>query len=329
VYGGIRDDSLLLHLDNVIIRYKTLEGTVYAVNGISLDVGKGEALGLVGETGAGKTTTALSVMGLLPKQGILDGRILFDGESLTDMEEKEYRNIRGNSISMVFQDPMSSLNPIFTVVFQIAETAKLHQNVTKKEAVKLAIEMLRAVGISEDRAYDYPHEFSGGMIQRVMIAIALVCRPRLLILDEPTTALDVTIQAQVLGLLRDLKKTFSTSMIFITHNLAIVPEICETIAIMYGGRIVETGRIASVYSNPLHPYTVNLFKCIPDIDDPWREIKPMPGSSFNPRMLPEGCLFYSRCHERSETCISKEPPLVEIEPGHSVACMKYMDQRDE
>jgi peptide/nickel transport system ATP-binding protein len=324
----IRDNALLLQLDSIVVQYKTLEGTVYAVNGISLDVRKGEALGLVGETGAGKTTTALSVMGLLPKQGILDGRILFDGESLTNMGKRKYRNIRGNKISMVFQDPMSSLNPIFTVIFQIAETAKLHQNVTKKEAVKLAIEMLRSVGISEDRAYDYPHEFSGGMIQRVMIAIALVCRPRLLILDEPTTALDVTIQAQVLGLLRDLKKTFSTSMIFITHNLAIVPEICDTIAIMYGGRIVEKGRIASVYSNPLHPYTLNLFKCIPDIDDTNKEIKPMPGLSFNSRSLPEGCLFYSRCPERSGTCISKGPPFIEIEPGHSVACMRYMGQRN-
>ena len=321
-YKNVLADNILLQLKDLSVQFKTLEGIVYAVKGINLNLKRGEVLGLVGETGAGKTTTALSILGLLPKQGIIDGKIIFDQKNIIGRKERELRGIRGNQISMVFQDPMSSLNPSYTIIFQIAETVKKHQNISWEKAKKKAVDMLRSVGISEDRADEYPHEFSGGMIQRVMIAIGLICKPRLLILDEPTTALDVTIQAQVLALLQDLKTRFNTSMIFITHDLAIVPILCDSVAVMYSGKIVEMGQIQSIYTNPKHPYTKNLFECIPDVNAPEKEIKAMTGHPPSNKVLSDGCLFYPRCSIKKDDCISEVPQLIEVEPSHQVACLK-------
>jgi len=297
---------------------------VYAVNGIDLELQKGRSLGIVGETGAGKTTTALSILKLLPRQGIITrGKILFENKDLVKTSEKALREIRGNKISMVFQDPMSSLNPVFTVKQQIAEVVRVHRRVSRKEANDRAVEMLRAVGITEDRADNYPHEFSGGMIQRGMIAIALSCQPQLLVLDEPTTALDVTIQAQVLDLIKRLREEYSTSMILITHDLGVVPEICDSVAVVYSGRVVEKGEIRSIYKDRRHPYTEGLFDCVPDVEDPDKKLIPIRGLSPSVRSLPQGCPFHPRCKDRFEPCDKYAPPLAEVGCGHYVACFKY------
>ena len=321
-------NNTILSINDLSVEYRTLEGTVYAVNGISLKVSKGKALGIVGETGAGKTTTVLTVLRLLPKQGfITNGEIFFTQSNLLKLPKKKMEKIRGNQISMIFQDPMSSLNPIFTVGDQIAETIKIHNKISWNEAQKKAREMLKAVEISTDRADEFPHEFSGGMIQRVMIAIALACQPHLIIADEPTTALDVTIQTQVLTLMKELKKKYNTSMIFITHDLSIVPELCEEVAVMYAGRILEKGVIQEIYNNPLHPYTIGLFDCIPDFDNPEKNIRPIPGIAPSPKTLSKGCSFYSRCSVRMDKCENNMPYLVSINTKHQVACFKFIESK--
>jgi len=317
---------MILEVRDLAVEYRTLEGIVYAVNGMDFELQKGHSLGIVGETGAGKTTMALSILRLLPRQGVITrGRILFEKEDLVKAKEKDLQKIRGDKISMVFQDPMSSLNPVFTVKQQIAEVVKIHRQVSNKEADDRAIEMLRAVGISEDRADNYPHEFSGGMIQRVMIAIALSCQPKLLILDEPTTALDVTIQAQVLDLVKRLRAEFSTSMILITHDLGIVPEICDEVAVVYSGRVVEKGGIGDVYKDPRHPYTEGLFNCVPDIEDPDKKLIPISGLSPSSRLIPPGCPFHPRCKDRFDPCDKSAPRFAEVSPGHYAACYKYRE----
>ncbi len=325
--NNISHDGQLFKIEDLFVEYRTLEGTYYAVNGLNLELDKGDALGLVGETGAGKTTTVLSILSLLPKQGFIPkGKIIFNGKNLLDLNINQIRNIRGNQISMIFQDPMSSLNPIFSVGHQIAETVKVHNNISWKEANKEAIEMLESVGISSDRAKDFPHQFSGGMIQRVMIAISLACKPRLLIADEPTTALDVTIQAQMVKLMKELKIKYKTSLIFITHDLGIVPDICDNIAVMYAGRIVEKGVLESVFINPLHPYTKGLFNCIPDVDKPNKKLIPIPGLSPSSKYLPKGCAFYLRCDKRMKICKDKIPLLINMTENkniHYVACFEY------
>lgn len=316
----------LLTIKDLSIEYRTLEGTIYAVNGIDLSLKKGDALGLVGETGAGKTSTVLSILRLLPKQGfITKGEIIFDDKQLLKIGKKEIESIRGNQISMVFQDPLSSLNPVFSVAYQIAETVKEHQEIGWKETYQRANEMLRSVGISSDRADEFPHEFSGGMIQRVMIAIALACEPRLLIADEPTTALDVTIQAQVIELMKELKRKFKTSLIFITHDLGVVPELCEFIAVMYSGRIVESGTIEEIYSNRKHPYTKGLFNCIPDVAEPDKKLIPIAGFCPSPKLIPKGCAFFSRCKEASKYCENHIPKMIKISEFHQVACLKILN----
>ncbi len=319
-----KEDNIILSINDLWVEYQTIEDTIYAVNGINLKVQKGKALGIVGETGAGKTTTALSILQLLPKAGfITNGEIFFDQLNLLKLSKKKIGKIRGNQISMIFQDPMSSLNPVFSVVNQIAETIKIHNQISLVKARRKAIEMLKSVGISADRANDFPHEFSGGMVQRVMIAIALACQPKILIADEPTTALDVTIQIQMLNLMKELKKLYTTSMIFITHDLSIVPELCENVYVMYAGRIVENGTIQELYNNPLHPYTIGLFNCTPDFDNPEKEIRPINGTSPDPKIKYKGCPFYPRCLDRMEKCKNNLPSSISINTEHQVACFKF------
>ena len=314
--------DLMLDVRDLTIHYETDSGVVHAVEGLNLQLGHGESLGFVGETGAGKTTTALGIMRLIPNPPgrIKSGEILFEGENLLTKSEAEMRHIRGAKIAMIFQDPMTSLNPVMTVDKQIAEMIRLHRRVSEAEALSQAGDMLELVGIRRERMHDYPHQFSGGMKQRVVIAIALACDPTLLIADEPTTALDVTIQAQVLELMKQLKQKFSASMILITHDLGIVADICDKVAIMYAGRVVEYADKRALYATPLHPYTIGLFNSVPDIDEDIDELPVIPGLMPDPMALPTGCTFHPRCSMAEESCSTVQPQMQELEPGHFVAC---------
>ena len=314
--------SDILKIEDLVIQYDTDSGCVHALNGLSLTLREGETLGLVGETGAGKTTLARSIMGLIqcPPGKIVSGKILYRGEDLLTMKEKHRQSIRGKEISMIFQDPMTSLNPVTTVGDQIAEAVMAHEKISKKQAWEKALEMLETVGISRERASDYPHQFSGGMKQRVVIAMALACNPRFLIADEPTTALDVTIQAQVLELMKKLKAQYQTAMVMITHDLGIVAEICDYVAIMYAGEVVEYGTREHIFNSTAHPYTKGLFACIPDIFTEQNELVPINGLTPDPTDLPQGCRFNPRCPYATERCRQEHPENVEIEPGHFVAC---------
>jgi len=280
-------------------------------------------LGLVGETGAGKTTIARTILRILPKpQGIVrQGGIFFEGAELLSLHEKAMRKLRGNKIAMVFQDPMTALNPIERVGDQIAEAILLHNNMTKGEAIKRAQEMLEMVGIPGMRYVEYPHQFSGGMKQRVVIAMALACNPKLLLADEPTTALDVTIQAQVLRLINDLKEKVKASVLLITHDLGVVANTCQSVAVIYAGEIVEYGTAEQVFLNPSHPYTQGLFDSIPKLNSTEPRLKPIPGLMPDPTNLPVGCKFAERCRYAIEECKQQIPPNVELEPGHQVKCL--------
>jgi oligopeptide/dipeptide ABC transporter, ATP-binding protein, C-terminal domain len=315
----------LLEIKNLSIQYKTDSGIVRAVEDLDLSLGYGETLGFVGETGAGKTTTALGIMRLVPNPPgkIVNGEILFEGKDLLKASPKEMRDIRGSKIAMIFQDPMTSLDPVITVGEQIAEMIRLHESMKKEESIKKAEQMLETVGIRKERFKDYPHQFSGGMKQRVVIAIALACNPSLLIADEPTTALDVTIQAQVLELMKQLKETYKTSMIMITHDLGIVAEICDKVAIMYAGNVVEYADTRSLYTKPLHPYTVGLFNSIPDLDSEQEELNVIEGHTPDPTNLPSGCPFHPRCPKAMPECSKEKPEKFEAEPGHFVKCYLY------
>lgn len=319
----------LLRIDDLRVHFRTDTGLVKAVEGLSLAVNKGENLGLVGETGAGKTTAALAVMRLIdtPPGVIASGSIRFSSQNLFTKSEHEMRAVRGGEIAMIFQDPMTSLNPVLTVEEQIAEMIRLHQKVSDGEALSKAREMLSLVGILPERGRDYPHQFSGGMRQRVVIAIALACNPKLLIADEPTTALDVTIQAQVLELMKELRRRFNTSMIMITHDLGIVAEICDRVAIMYAGRIVESGTTESLFTNPIHPYTRGLFDSIPDVRETTSRLKAIGGLPPDPTNLPGGCCFSPRCAHAVSTCFVNEPEMAEVLPGHTVACPVMIEIR--
>ncbi len=314
--------SNLLEIKNLSIGYKTDISYVYAVNGVDLSLEKGECLGLVGETGAGKTTTALGIMRLLPDpQGVYSsGEIIFDNINLLEIGDAAMRDIRGKCISMIFQDPMTALNPVLTVGEQIAEVIKLHEKCSKKEAWERAGEMLETVGIPAERAGEYPHQFSGGMKQRVVIAIALACNPELLIADEPTTALDVTIQAQVLELMRNLKKKFGTSTILITHDLGVVAEMCDKVAIMYCGSIMEYGTLREIYKKPLHPYTLGLFGSLPDLESDVDRLQPIPGMLPDPSIEPKGCPFAERCSKATDKCRAEKPELKNVGGTHTVRC---------
>jgi len=318
-------ETKLLEIENLVVHYTVGNIAVEAVNGISLDVGPGECVGLVGETGAGKTTTALAIMGLVPNPPgkVVGGRIKFNGEDLVGKNTKQMREIRGSAISMIFQDPMTSLNPVIRVGDQIMEVILLHSKISKAEATNKAQRMLEMVGIPANRYGEYPHQFSGGMKQRVMIACALACNPRLLIADEPTTALDVTIQAQVLQLIADLKKEFNTAMLMITHDLGVGSEVFDKVAVMYAGTIVESGPVRAVYDAPQHPYTQGLFKSLPDLDVDTDRLEPIPGMMPDPTNLPVGCPFLPRCQACGAECAAGRPAPIEVAPGHIVACFKY------
>lgn len=315
----------MLNVENLVIHYETDEEVVEAVNNISFRLKKGEVLGLVGETGAGKTTTALGIMGLLPpKVGhVIQGKIELDGENLFDKSEREMRNIRGKKISMIFQDPMTALNPVKTVGEQIAEVVLLHSRCSKVEALKRAQDMLAMVGIVPERYKDYPHQFSGGMKQRIVIAIALACEPELLIADEPTTALDVTIQAQILDMMRSLQKKQGTSMILITHDLGVVAEMCDHCAVMYAGELVEYGTVEEIFDNPKHPYTKALYQSIPSLDKDVDRLHVVPGMVTDPSNLPEYCSFADRCESKCDLCEKADPKMIRLNEDHCVKCLQY------
>lgn len=314
-----------LEIKDLQVKFKTVDGVVEAVNGIDLSIEKGKTLGLVGETGAGKTTTALSILRLVPDPPgeITGGSITLEGKDLFAYSEKEMETIRGDQVSMIFQDPMTSLNPVITVGDQIAEVIQLHEKIDAKKAMEKAKEMLEMVGIPGNRASEYPHQFSGGMKQRVIIAMALVCNPRLLIADEPTTALDVTIQAQVLDLMQKLREKYGTSMLMITHDLGIVAEVCDDVSIMYAGRIVEHGTLEDIFNNTSHPYTEGLFGSLPNIEDRTAELKPIPGLMPDPTNLPKVCVFHPRCKYCKEICKSRVPVITRLSDTHIVSCLAY------
>lgn len=312
-----------LSVKNLVVEYVTKEETVHAVNGVSFELEKGKTLGLVGETGAGKTTIASSILRVLPEPPavVRSGEIILDGKNLMDLSEEEMCSVRGDSVTMIFQDPMTALNPVMTVGRQIAEVIKLHDHVDKVTARKRAEEMLEMVGIPAARYEEYPGQFSGGMRQRVVIAIALACNPSLLLADEPTTALDVTIQAQVLDLMRELNKVKKTSTILITHDLGVVAEMCDNVAVVYAGVIIESGTLEDIFENPVHPYTIGLFDSIPKVDDDSERLHPIAGLPPNPAELPKGCKFHPRCPHATDACRSGDIPEYEVTAGHFCRCL--------
>ena len=319
----------LLEIKDLHVIYKTDEAVVRAVNGLNLIINKGETLGLVGETGAGKTTTCLSILRLLPNRvgEVTQGTIEYNGENLLTASDERMREIRGSEISMIFQDPMSALNPVFTVGDQIGEVVKLHNPKFSNEEVINRVEtMFKLVGLPPERRTEYPHQFSGGMKQRIVIAMALACEPLLLLADEPTTALDVTIQAQVLRLMKDLKQKLETAMILVTHDLGVVAQTCDNVAIMYAGEVIEAGTVADVFDGEKHhPYTVGLFGSIPDINSEAERLTPIDGLMPDPANLPEGCKFNPRCPHCMEICKTTDPSVV-VNGEHSIKCHLFNKQ---
>lgn len=312
-----------LEIRDLVIQYTSDGEIVHAVNGISFELEKGETLGLVGETGAGKTTIAKSIIRVLPDPPakVVGGEILLEGRDLLKIPEREMLKVRGGVISMIFQDPMTTLNPLMTVGDQILEVIMLHNDYSKSEAIEHVFEMLELVGIPRQRSVEYPHQFSGGMKQRVVIAMALACNPKLLLADEPTTALDVTIQAQVLDMIKDLKERYETSMILITHDLGVVAETCDKVAIVYAGQIVESGSREDLFLHPSHPYTLGLFGSLPKLDDDSKRLKPINGLPPDPTNLPHGCPFSPRCPKATDECRKGTIDPVELSPGHFVSCI--------
>jgi oligopeptide/dipeptide ABC transporter ATP-binding protein len=317
----------LVEIKNLKVCFNTSKGVLKAVDGVDFEIYAGENLAIVGESGCGKSVTSLSIMRLIqdPPGKIIDGEIKFKGTDLLKIKSDRMRKIRGKDISMIFQEPMTSLNPVFTVGHQISEAILLHKNISHKQAMLEAVEMLRKVNIPfpEKRINDYPHQMSGGMRQRIMIAMALSCTPQLLIADEPTTALDVTIQAQILDLLSNLQEQYNMSMLVITHDLGVIAEIANRVAIMYAGEIVEYTDIKTLFSHYLHPYTYGLLNCVPKIDYDVERLITIPGNVPNPYNLTKGCKYYSRCLLADQLCATKKPDLVEIELGHKVRCWYY------
>jgi peptide/nickel transport system ATP-binding protein len=325
--GELKDKNLLT-VKNLQVEYDTDAGIVYAVNGVSFSIPKKKTLGLVGETGAGKTTTALSILNLVPNPPgrITAGEILLDGKDVLRMSDEELERMRGNEVAMIFQDPMTALNPVMPVGEQIAESILLHNEVSEEEALLQAKKMLEMVGIANNRAGDYPHQFSGGMRQRVIIAIALACHPKLLIADEPTTALDVTIQAQVLALIKQLITERDMSMLLITHDLGVVAEICDDVAVMYSGQILERGTADDVFNHMLHFYTEGLFNSLPNLRERGEELRPIKGMMPNPMEKIVGCSFAPRCPHATEKCFCEIPELRYLSWTHAVACHAYDDR---
>lgn len=334
----MKENDIFLSVKGLNVVYHADGKVVHAVNGVSFDLKRGQTIGLVGETGAGKTTIAKAILGILPELNskVTAGEIWLDGENLLTLPEKKMLKVRGHKIAMVFQDPMTALNPVMRVGSQIAEAIRLHNEISKKEAMERAEKMLEMVGIPAARYREYPHQFSGGMKQRVVIAMALACNPELLLADEPTTALDVTIQAQVLEMMSDLKKKQNTSMVMITHDLGIVAEVCDTVAVIYAGQLVEYGEKEAVFDRPCHPYTQGLFGAVPSISDgdeiPVRggseeneeRLKPIEGLPPDPTDLPAGCHFSPRCPYAGERCRTSEPEMAEAETGHFCRCFQAL-----
>ncbi len=313
-----------LEVKDLAVEYYSGGKVIHAVNGVNLTLEKGKTLGLVGETGAGKTTIAKSILRILPDVGakVANGQISLDGQNLLSLPEHEMRKIRGNKISMIFQDPMTALNPVQTVGDQIAEAVRLHNGGNKRQAEERAEEMLKMVGISADRYYEYPHQFSGGMKQRVVIAIALACNPDLLLADEPTTALDVTIQAQVLDLIAELRQKYNTAMLLITHDMGVVATTCDDVAVIYAGNIIEYGTKEQIFDHPTHPYTIGLFAAIPSMSEDEEWLHPIEGLPPDPAALPEGCAFHPRCPYATEEC-KKQPIAMQItKDGHQCRCCR-------
>ena len=316
--------DIILEVKDLCVEFRTAEGTVQAVDHLSYVLHKGEKLGIVGESGSGKSVSSLGMMQLIPNPPgqITGGEILYLGRDLVKTSERDMQKIRGNEISMIFQEPMTSLNPVMKIGDQVAECVLQHEKISKKEALKKAEDMLRKTGVPrvEHMMKEYPFQLSGGQRQRVMIAMALVCKPEILIADEPTTALDVTIQAQILDLMNQLKKETGTSILFITHDLGVVAEVCDDVAVMYCGRVVERGDVKTIFANPSHPYTKGLLGSIPRLGDAGKELKSIPGNVPNPKYMPKGCKFEPRCPYASEKCREEEPGFFQIEEGHISRC---------
>ena len=322
------DNKSILRVSNLKTYFHTEDGIVKAVDGVDFHVNSGEIVGLVGESGCGKTVTSLSILGLIPAPGKVEGTIDFIGRNLLELSKEELSDIRGNQISMIFQQPQSSLNPVLTVGDQIAEVLHIHQNVSKEDAWAKSVDMLRLVGIPspEKKVHAYPHEMSGGQAQRVMIAMALILNPMLLIADEPTTALDVTIQAQILDLMRELNKKMKTAIVLITHDLGVIADMVSRVAVMYAGKIVEQTSIEDLFAEPLHPYTEGLIGSIPILGRKKKRLDVIPGVVPNLINLPVGCVFASRCSHKMEICEQKMPELTVQKPGHEVRCWLYQEK---
>ncbi len=312
----------LLKIENLTVEYHTDEEVVHAVNNVSLEINYGENVALVGETGAGKTSIAKAILRILPQRQsrIVSGKIFVNGQDINKLDEKAMRKIRGNKIAMIFQDPMTSLNPVEKVGDQIAEAIEIHEKVSRAEALRRAIDMMELVGIPGERSSEYPHQFSGGMKQRVVIAMALACKPEFLLADEPTSALDVTIQAQVLEMMQQLREKLNTSVLMITHDLGIVAQMCEKVAVIYAGEIVEFGTTEEIYDHTAHPYTQGLFGSLPNLDSTSKRLKAIKGLMPDPTNLPAGCNFCERCPYATSICQEQNPDYVEYKPGHFVKC---------
>ena len=325
----MEENKNLLTINNLVVEYHSDEQIIHAVNGVNLSIGYGESLALVGETGAGKTTIAKSILRILParQSRIISGEIMFEGCNLLSLKEHDMRDVRGNKISMIFQDPMTALNPVEKVGDQIAEAIHLHEKISKAEALLRAVDMLEMVGIPGERSIEYPHQFSGGMKQRVVIARALACKPELLLADEPTSALDVTIQAQVLDMIDTLKKKLNTSVLMITHDLGIVAQMCQKVAVIYAGEIVEYGSAEEIYDHRAHPYTIGLFGSLPRLDSKDKKLMAIKGIMPDPANLPSGCKFHDRCPYAKDICMKENPPAVEYCNNHIVKCFFPKESR--
>ncbi|MGC2873393.1 ABC transporter ATP-binding protein [Ihubacter sp. mB4P-1] len=327
----------LLEVKDLKVSFFTPAGEVKAVDGVSYDLDYGEVMGIVGESGSGKSVEAYTIIGLLASPGkVIGGEILFDGENLLEYDKKKMESFRGNKVSMIFQNPMTCLNPVYTIGNQLVEALKCHQDISKAEAEERAIEMLTFVGINnpDKRMKQYPHELSGGMRQRVMIAMGLICHPKLLIADEPTTALDVTIQAQIIELMKDIQQKTDMAIVFITHNLGVVAEICDRVSVMYAGKIVEQGKVNDIFYHPAHPYTHGLLRSMPRVDAmEYERLIPIEGTPVDMLNPPEGCGFSSRCEHCMKICLRAAPPTIEVGDGHKASCwllaMKEKEKEEE
>lgn len=321
------EKEIILDIKGLSVEYSSDNGITHAVNGLDLSIGEGEAMGLVGESGSGKTTTALSILRLLPRGvgRITSGDIVYKGKNLSELSEKQMRDLRGGKISMIFQNPLTSLNPVFTIGEQIAMVYEKHENLGKKAAYEKAGEILEKVGIPKTRLFEYPHQFSGGMRQRVGIAAGLACNPDLLIADEPTTALDVTIQLQILELLKHLQSEFNTSLLMITHNLGVVAELCSRVSVMYAGEIVETGKVEDVFSSPLHPYTIGLLNAMPSLTGERTRLMAIEGSATGANNITNACRFSPRCTKACDKCRSCHAEMVDVGNGHMVKCHLFAE----